>query len=278
MKPLLALIIALPALAQSNLNEVPTPLQVPAISPGEPAAGQRSSQTTRGWESTSVHHLLYLPTDWKPDQRYPVIVEYAGNGPYANKLGDTSDGTVEGAVMGYGLSQGRGYVWLALPFIESIDRKPQNALKWWGDIAETKRYCHTTIEQTIARYGGDAQRVVLCGFSRGAIACNYLGLHDDRIASLWRGIFAHSHFEGSFKHPASDEAQWPQRLARLGQRSLWISHEQSTAKVEAVIAAAPNISFHPLPYPNHSVRWLLTDLPLAKQARDWLRLVARVRP
>jgi hypothetical protein len=31
-------------------------------------------------------------------------------------------------------------------------------------------------------FGGDASAVVLTGFSRGAIACGYLGMHDDETA------------------------------------------------------------------------------------------------
>ena len=40
----------------------------------------------------------YLPVDWKPGRRrrYPVIVEYGGNGPYRSQYGDYSSGMVEG--------------------------------------------------------------------------------------------------------------------------------------------------------------------------------------
>jgi hypothetical protein len=33
---------------------------------------------------SGVYHILYLPSGWRPGGRYPVIVEYAGNGPYEN--------------------------------------------------------------------------------------------------------------------------------------------------------------------------------------------------
>ena len=38
--------------------------------------------------------------------------------------------------------------------------------------------------------------VILCGFSRGAIGVNYIGLHDDQIAALWAGFITHDHYDG----------------------------------------------------------------------------------
>jgi hypothetical protein len=270
------------ASAQANLNDVATDLTLPAMASGAPAAGHRVRATTAGWEGTDVHHALYLPADWKPEGTLlPVIVEYAGNGGYANKLGDTSDGTVEGCMLGYGLSAGRGFLWVTLPFVE-IDRgQKRNATKWWGDVAETKRYCLATVRDVCRRFGGDPQRVVLMGFSRGAIACNYIGLHDDEIAALWCGFLAHSHYEGEFKHPAPDEAAWPERLRRLGPRPLFISQELGTGKTEAAIAASGvtgNFTFAALPYRNHSARWVLCDLPLRTEARAWLQRVTQSKP
>jgi len=85
-----------------DITTVPLDLQVPAMTDTAPAAGQRVRQTTSGWETTNVHHALYLPANWKPGAKFPVLVEYAGNGGYKNKFGDTCDGTVEGCHLGYG--------------------------------------------------------------------------------------------------------------------------------------------------------------------------------
>ncbi len=41
--------------------------------------------------------------------------------------------------------------------------------------------------------------MLLDGFSRGAIACGYLGLHDDETSALWTALFAYSHFDGGIK-------------------------------------------------------------------------------
>ena len=265
------------ASAQINLNEVPADLTVPVTGQGAPAAGKRVSATTKGWESSEAHHTLYLPTDWKPGTKLPVIVEYAGNGGYSNKLGDVSDGSVEGCMLGYGLSGGHGFIWVVMPFVEIVDGKTRNAAKWWGDVPETKKYCIATVKDVCAKYDGDADHVVLMGFSRGAIACNYIGLHDDEIAKLWCGFLCHSHYDGEFKHPATDQPAWLDRLKRLGPRPQFICQEQGTSATETVIKSSGitgEFTFAPLPFANHSARWVLCDLPLRKQAREWLGRVA----
>ena len=86
--------------------------------------------TLPGYEGTKVYHALYLPTDWHPDRKYPVLVEYAGNGPYRNRYGDISTGLVEGSRMGYGISAGKGYLWLCLPYLNG--EGTVNVRSWWG--------------------------------------------------------------------------------------------------------------------------------------------------
>ncbi len=180
-----------------NLNLLTPDLTVPEVSRQEAAPGRRVEAVTKGWEETQIRHALYLPHDWQPGTKLPVIVEFAGNGGYRNKLGDVSDGTVAGSILGYGLSGGKGFIWLCLPFVElSANGTKQNCATWWGDISETKRYCIATVRDVCNRYSGDASRVILCGFSRGAIACNYVGLHDEEISQLWQAFFCHSHYDG----------------------------------------------------------------------------------
>ena len=72
-----------------DITTLPEDMKVPAIFDGVAAAGRRVKQTTRGWETTAVHHALYLPTNWKRGGRFPVLVEFAGNGGYKNGFGDT---------------------------------------------------------------------------------------------------------------------------------------------------------------------------------------------
>jgi hypothetical protein len=271
-----------------DLSTVPADLTVPVMEEAAPSAGHRVKQTTPGWENTQVHHALYLPTDWTPaqDKKYPVIAEYAGNGGYRNKYGDTSEGTVQGSNLGYGLTAGRGFLWVCLPYIEPAEGTQRNATKWWGDVAETNRYATATLKMLAEKYGADLNNVVLAGFSRGSIGCNYLGLHDDATAPQWRAFFCHSHYDGvneRWPYPGADRASALARLQRLKGRSQWISHEGSTRNVEAYLQGVDvemsgDFTYCAIPYRNHSDQWVLHDIPERKAARAWLHKVLKGQP
>jgi hypothetical protein len=259
-----------------DLSTVPPDLVVPEARAVAPAARVRSVQTTAGWEGTAVHHTLWLPADWVPGKKFPVLVEYAGNGGYRNAYGDESNGTVEGSRLGYGISGGRGFIWLCLPFVETTEEGKRNAVKWWGDVAETKRYCLATVRDICARFGGDEQAIILCGFSRGAIAANFIGLHDDAIARVWRAFICHSHYDGvseRWPYPGADRASALVRLRRLDGRPQWISQEGSTRATQEWLRSTGiegRWMFVDLPFRNHSADWVLRDLPARREVRAWL--------
>lgn len=173
-----------------DIRTVTLDLTVPAFElNARPAAGRRVRGTLLA--GTEVYHALYLPSDWQPRRRYPVIVEYAGNGNYRNQHGDESRGVLEGSSLGYGISGGRGAIWLCLPYVDRAAAR--NAVTWWGDAGATVDYCLRAVDWVTSEWGGDRRRLFLAGFSRGAIACNYLGLRNDAIARLWRGFVCYSH-------------------------------------------------------------------------------------
>ena len=270
---------ALLAEEATNLNNIPADLIVPNTVSEPPAAGLRVWATTVGWAETEVRHALYLPKDWKSGSKMPVLIEFPGNGGYQNKFGDVSNGTVDGCVLGYGLSGGERFACGCLPFVEKTrEGSLRNCSNWWGDPDETKRYCIATVRDICQRFGGDPDRVVLFGFSRGAIACNYIGLRDDEIAPLWRAFFCHSHYDGVRKWPYadSDADSAINRLKRLGNRSQWISHELNISEIQEFVErynVSSSFRFVTIPYPNHSAAWILRDLPERQQAREWLRQV-----
>lgn len=65
-----------------DIHTVPVDLSIPTMEPGPPRAGVRTAVTPPEYEGTEVHHVLYLPINWQPDKKYPLLVEYAGNGNY----------------------------------------------------------------------------------------------------------------------------------------------------------------------------------------------------
>ena len=274
---MILLLLLLAAQEPPDLSTVPADLTTPAMVEGEPAAGRRVKRTTAGWETTAVHHALYLPRDWKPGGRYAVIVEYAGNGGYKNAFGDVSHGTVEGSNLGYGLSGGEGMIWVCMPYVKG----KENVITWWGDVEETKAYCRKTVAFVCETYGGDPKKVVLCGFSRGAIACNYIGLHDDDIAGLWRAFLTFSHYDGqrtTWGYAGADRASALERLKRLKGRPQWISHEGSVDPLRDYVKStgieAP-FTFTSIRFRNHSDQWALRDIPERKAALEWLAKVLK---
>lgn len=268
--------------AAPDISSVKPDLILPKMEYGKAAPGKRVQQTHPNWQETEVYHILYLPTDWKPDGKYPVIVEYAGNGPYKNKFGDISTGHPEGSKMGYGLSAGKGYIWVCIPYLSNDGSK--NVTQWWGnrpksDPGPTLEYAKTTIPWICNRYGGDSSKVFLCGFSRGAIACNFLGLHDDEIAKLWCAFIPYSHYDGvrNWGYPGADKASAISRLKRLNGRPQFITHEGNGVAATKSFVKASGISgnfiFKPTGFRNHNDAWLLRPTPLREEIREWMQQI-----
>ena len=270
-------------------------LALPPLTEQGPQPGKRAAITTREYAGTKVRHLIALPDDWTPDWKargksWPVIAEYTGN--YFPTSGST--GEVEGAALGFGVARGKA-IWVVLPYVAKDQQK--NERTWWGDIDATVGYAKTNIPRICAEFGGDPQKVVLCGFSRGAIGVSFLGLYDDEVAKLWCGLWAHEHFDGMLEWKGqtwgSPLARYREeatvRLRRLAGRPLLVT-QAGTATKEFVTAIAPtNVDFlnvdmaaHFGTFPNdlvkhpHNDRWPLRDGPATAAARVWFdRIIAR---
>lgn len=286
MKPPFSLAFLFPvlAIAAPDISSIRPDLEIPPILEGCPSAGKRIEQTHPDWAGSEVYHLLYLPEDWKPGsgKKYPVIVEYAGNGPYKNKYGDISTGHPEGSKMGYGLSAGKGYIWLCLPYLSNDGKK--NVTQWWGNKPKsapgpTLDYAKATVPWICQKYAGDPDKVFLCGFSRGAIACNFIGLNDDEIAKLWCAFLPYSHYDGvrRWGYPGSDPASALSRLRRLGKRPQFITHEgngiEATKKYLDNSGVAGNFTFRQTGFRNHNDAWLLRPTALRQEIRKWMAAI-----
>ncbi len=261
-----------------DIRSIRPDLTTPSMVEDSPAAGKRVKQTASEYQGTHVYHSLYLPTDWQKGKTYPVIVEYAGNGPFKNSYGDICTGKVEDCNLGYGIGDGKGFIWLCLPYI-SNDRT-HNQRQWWGDVNATVEYCKTVIPRICQEYGGDSSAVFLVGFSRGSIACNLIGLHDDEIASMWCGFVCHSHYDGVRKwdYDGSDRSFAIKRLKRLGNKPQFISHEISVEKTRQYLTQVcpqGRFTFLSLPYRNHTDSWVLRDIPERKALRKWIHTVLK---
>ena len=121
-----------------DVEYMPPDLVTPPMTDEAPAPGKRVRQVMPEYKGTDVHHALYLPVDWSPEKIYPVIVEYTGN----KWASSGSTGRAEDANLGYGMSGGRGFIWVSMPYVNT--GRKENALTWWGDRRATVDYCKST--------------------------------------------------------------------------------------------------------------------------------------
>ncbi len=293
MQTLLVLLSALSAPGEDtpapDISSVGADLAVPEVTEGEPAPGLRVRQTTPGYQHTETYHALYLPPEWKPGGGpYPVIVEYTGNRYGPGPCGDICTGRLEDAKLGYGISGGNGFIWVSMPFLNGAGTA--NVRTWWGDPGKyqtgpTIDYCIRTVRFVCAQYGGDPEAVVLAGFSRGSIACNYIGLHNDEIARLWRAFVPYANYDGlnpGWPYPECDEASAFQRLQRLRGRPQFICQEVLPPEDEDISlnairelvedsgVAAP-FTFMLTGFRNHNDAWILRPSPARRALRAWLK-------
>ena len=285
-------ICASPALRADSAPDITTvsaDLRIPDLADGPPAAGKRVK--LKLFEN-SPPVVLYLPTDWTPEKKFPVIVELAGNGNSKNAFGDISTGLPEDSSLGYGLSEGRGCVWACLPFLNHAGDAV--ATTWWGDAPDyqpdsTVAFLKRAVPALCERFSGDPGRVILCGFSRGSIAANAIGLHDDEISGLWRGFVCYSHYDGvcdGWPFAGSDRLAARKRLARLAGRPQLICHETVTGELnlestrryldQSGITGA--FTFLETGFRNHNAAWVLRPSGARSTAREWLSRVLRETP
>ncbi len=255
-----------------ELESFPKDLTTPPVTEEKPAPGKRVKQWLEEYEGTELYHALYLPRDWEPGKEYPVIFEYSGN-EYKESLG-----IVDECDLGYGISGGKEYIWVCLPYVAEDGKSNQG--KWWGNFEATVDYCKKAVPLVCEEFGGNPGEVFLAGFSRGSIACNYIGLHDDEIAEFWCGFICHSHYDGVKKwgYPGSDRESAFVRLKRLKNRPQYISQEKSVRATYEYLHAEyrGNFNYTPLPFAIHTDEWVLHDHQWREDLRKWTEHV-RIR-
>jgi hypothetical protein len=159
-----------------------------------------------------------------------------------------------------------------------------NQTVWWGNVNATKDYCLQTVRNVCEQYGGDPSAVILSGFSRGAIACNYLGLNDDAIADAWLAFIPHAHYDGQYQwgYAGDDAASAYNRLLRLKGRAQHVSHEKGLDSAESYLVGTgidlSQFRFRTLPFANHTDQWTLRPFQLRRDTRAWLQQILQDRP
>jgi len=246
-------------------------IDVPVVEEGSPAAGRRVFFKVGGSRAAGLRPggeaepaaVLWLPRDWKPGSTYPVIVEYPGNIFFTADCYST--GRPEQCVIGYGMTRGTGAIWISLPFVDAAGNVAEHG---WGDPDATADFCMRAVEDVCERFGGDRTRLVLTGFSRGAIACGYIGLRNDTIAGLWRGLHCCQHYDGDGWNGSTPEGAM-ERARRF--RGTSVFHTDNAAEkvqpfVDALGVPATIVSSG---LNAHSCAMFLDDRESTRQLRDW---------
>jgi hypothetical protein len=215
-------------------------------------------------KKSRIYCILNLPADWKRGKKYPVIVEYPGNvffGPACY-----STGLPEQCVIGYGMTKGNGAICLGMPFVDRAQGGV--AENGWGNADDTSDYAMRAVAEICDRFGGDRENLVLTGFSRGAIACGYIGLRNQKIAALWKGFHACQHSDGANWNGSTMEGAI-ERAARFRGQGVFQT-DNSPEKFQPVMdAMKTKVIWAQSGLHFHSTAMFLDDRPSTQQLRDW---------
>ena len=272
---------------RNDLHTVMRDVFAPPLTTGEPAPGRWVRQTLPTRAGTAAYHCVYLPRDWRPGKKIPLLVGFPGNGPFRSRFGDRSGGLPEDNPMGIGVSGGRGFVVLSLGYLDSR-KNLQPTGNWWGDVEATIAYAKDAVRFMCDTYGADPAQVVLLGFSRSAIGASFIGLHDDSIAPLWRAILCYDGWESQadmtsnrYRHDQSSYHYDPkdfdgtgvaQRYQRLAGRPLFILGGRGEIEQLNATLHWP-VELLAKPHRNHNVSWALRDTSERAAVRAWLERV-----
>jgi hypothetical protein len=241
-----------------------TRLDVPPVEDGPPRPGRRVRFRPAGDAPSTPHAILHLPEDWKPGSNFPVIAEWPGNIFFTT--GCYSTGLPEQCVIGHGITKGRGAICLGLPF---VDRTVAGAVEdGWGNPDDTAAFARRLVEEVCARFGGDRTNILLTGFSRGALACGFIGLRDDRIAALWKGIHACQHYDGDGWRGATLDGAI-ERAKRFRGRAVFQTDNSEEAFRPVMEAMAAPVTHAQSGLGAHGTAMFLDDRPSTVQLRNW---------
>ena len=264
---------------------------------GAEAARQHAPSTERADPDRAAGRVP-APAEQQQQQLYPIIVEYMGNGPWTDApFPDRSTGRPEDSNLGWGMGAGETFIWISMPFLSSdLGNDTEISTYWWGcpssnaehdcgasyDERPTLRYLHAALQQAFTVYGGDPDRVVLTGWSRGAIATFALGLHDDATSGLFTAFVPYSHLDGDCGWVDDGNATaLHERWARLdGRPTLYlgecgVASDGGPAYLERLgvngTKAVSRMEFMTTGFANHNDAWVLRNSTARAYLRGWLQ-------
>jgi len=241
-------------------------LIVPEVEEGIPEAGKRVKIHLP--EYPEAYYVLFLPYNFTHTAQFPIIFESPGN-----IYNEISDGLPDSACLGYGISFGMDYIWVCVPFIDDTGHIVRS---YWGkNPSSTVDFWLAVLNDLNARFRIDSDKIVLSGFSRGAVSTSYIGNYNDEISSKWSAYFAHSHFDGCCQTLLGNTDE---RISRIQKKKVLISvgghdiaKKCSRGSYEKLLKGGYDVTFIEVPGLEHSPFWILEDSEVAEEARNWLR-------
>jgi hypothetical protein len=252
----------------------PSRLDVPPVEDSAPAPGKRVRYRLAGDEKSDIYSILNLPEDWKSGVSYPVIVEFPGNIFFAPVCYST--GLPEQCVIGYGITKGKGAICVGLPFV--VRSTGTIAEDGWGNPDDTAAYAIQMVDEVCAKFGGDRENIVLTGFSRGAIACGYIGLRNDRIAALWKGFHACQHYDGAEWNGATMTGAL-ERATRFQGKAVFQTDNPQEKFQPVMDTMKTHVTWAQSGLGFHATAMFFDDRSSTRQLRDWFwELVGKTSP
>lgn len=239
-------------------------IEVPTAEDSQPAPGKRVRYCLAGDQRSEIYTILNLPEDWHPGIKYPVIIEFPGNVFYASACYST--GLPEQCVIGYGITRGKGAICAGVPFVDSAIAKPVE--NGWGNADHTAEYAMRVVDEICRKFGGDPENVLLTGFSRGAIACGYIGLRHEAIAALWKGFHACQHYDGDGWNGATLEGAI-ERAERFRGKAVFQTDNPREKFQPVMDVMKTNVTWAISGLGFHSTSMFLDNRPSTEQLRAW---------
>lgn len=267
---------AVAELKVEQLGDHPGCPPLPPLTDGAPSPGAYVKVVAPEYAGKGVYHGLYLPPDWQPGRRWPVIVESPCN-KYQGFLGKVDD-----TRLGYHLAGCRSFIVVVFPYIQA----DANLDSGWGDVPAAVAYWDLNLRRTLAEYGGDPGSVIGAGFSRGAISTSYVGLNSELIADHWLGFFMHSHADVITNLTPDQGAGSAVRMGRVDGRAALLSWgaagdggmANSQKGVALLTANGDPVTTLAVPGVGHTDAWMIDDPVARASAQDWLFATVAARP
>lgn len=250
-----------------NANNSTTPLGslVPPITEeGTPMAGKRVRIYLEHFPK--AYYVLFLPYNFNTIGKWPVIVESPPN------LWGSETGLPDDVFLGYGITQGMDYIWVCVPF---INEEGEILKAYWGsNPLSTVNLWLEVLADLNKRFPVDNDKIILSGFSRGAVSTVYIGNYNDTIGSKWAAYFAHSHFDGCCQILLGNSKE---RLNRIGGRKILISAGEidyakncSYNAYKKLVSIGSRATYIEIPNADHTPHWALEESESTEKAQHWL--------